>query len=127
MRHVIRLLSLALVLLLGGVWATAWFGRAPGESVSDAFLRRIAALTGTQMPAPSAGGIQLAQGVALGGPFTLVDHTGRTVTERELQDFANLHLAAFKVPRRIVILDEIPKGATGKLQRIGLAAKLGLA
>ena len=26
----------------------------------------------------------------------------------------------------IVILDEIPKGATGKLQRIGLAAKLGL-
>jgi uncharacterized protein len=30
------------------------------------------------------------------------------------------------VPRRIVFLDEIPKGATGKLQRIGLAAKLGL-
>jgi len=25
-----------------------------------------------------------------------------------------------------VILDEIPKGATGKLQRIGLAQKLGL-
>ncbi len=35
-------------------------------------------------------------------------------------------LAAFKVPRRIVFLDEIPKGATGKLQRIGLAEKLGL-
>ena len=51
---------------------------------------------------------------------------GRSATERELQDFANLHLAAFKVPRRIVILDEIPKGATGKLQRIGLAQKLGL-
>ena len=27
---------------------------------------------------------------------------------------------------KIVILDEIPKGATGKLQRIGLAQKLGL-
>ena len=26
----------------------------------------------------------------------------------------------------MVILDEIPKGATGKLQRIGLAEKLGL-
>ena len=52
---------------------------------------------------------------------------GKTVTERELQDFANAQLAAFKVPRRIVILDEIPKGATGKLQRIGLAQKLGLA
>src|SRR5262249_49640405 len=32
-----------------------------------------------------------------------------------------------KVPRKIVFLAEIPKGATGKLQRIGLAAKLGLA
>ena len=51
---------------------------------------------------------------------------GRTVTERELQDFANGRLAAFKVPKRIVILEEIPKGATGKLQRIGLAQKLGL-
>ena len=51
---------------------------------------------------------------------------GMRVTERQLQDFANLKLAAFKVPRRIVILEEIPKGATGKLQRIGLAQKLGL-
>ena len=32
----------------------------------------------------------------------------------------------FKVPRKIVFLTEIPKGATGKLMRIGLAAKLGL-
>ena len=40
--------------------------------------------------------------------------------------FASTRLADFKVPRKIVILDEIPKGATGKLQRIGLAAKLGL-
>jgi acyl-coenzyme A synthetase/AMP-(fatty) acid ligase len=31
-------------------------------------------------------------------------------------------LADFKTPRRILILDEIPKGPTGKLQRIGLAA-----
>jgi acyl-coenzyme A synthetase/AMP-(fatty) acid ligase len=31
------------------------------------------------------------------------------------------------VPKRILLLDEIPKGATGKLQRIGLAQKLGLA
>jgi acyl-coenzyme A synthetase/AMP-(fatty) acid ligase len=30
------------------------------------------------------------------------------------------------VPRRIVFVSEIPKGPTGKLQRIGLAAKLGL-
>ena len=47
-------------------------------------------------------------------------------TEKELREFAAEHLADFKVPRRILFLDEIPKGATGKLQRIGLAEKLGL-
>jgi oxalate---CoA ligase len=51
---------------------------------------------------------------------------GLEATEKELRDFASVRLAPFKVPRRIVFLDEIPKGATGKLQRIGLAAKLGL-
>ena len=35
-------------------------------------------------------------------------------------------MADFKVPRKVVILDEIPKGATGKMQRIGMAEKLGL-
>ncbi|MEX2200443.1 MAG: acyl--CoA ligase [Dongiaceae bacterium] len=50
-----------------------------------------------------------------------------TADERGLRDFLSERLADFKVPRKIVILAEIPKGATGKLQRIGLAAKLGLA
>jgi oxalate---CoA ligase len=52
---------------------------------------------------------------------------GEQAGEQELRDFARQRLAPFKVPRKIVILDEIPKGATGKLQRIGLADKLGLA
>ncbi len=52
---------------------------------------------------------------------------GHTATEREIRDFAASRMADFKVPRRVVILAEIPKGATGKLQRIGLAEKLGLA
>jgi len=51
---------------------------------------------------------------------------GRQATERELREFVQSRLADFKVPRRILLLEEIPKGATGKLQRIGLAAKLGL-
>lgn len=51
---------------------------------------------------------------------------GMSATEKDLRDFVNARLAAFKVPRKIVFLDEIPKGATGKLQRIGLAGKLGL-
>ncbi len=52
---------------------------------------------------------------------------GAQASEQELRDFARERLAAFKVPRKIVILAEIPKGPTGKLQRIGLAEKLGLA
>ncbi len=51
---------------------------------------------------------------------------GAEATEREIRDFAATRLADFKVPRKVVILPEIPKGATGKLQRIGLAEKLGL-
>ncbi|MDP2135577.1 MAG: acyl--CoA ligase [Sulfuritalea sp.] len=52
---------------------------------------------------------------------------GATVTEKELQQFVGGRVADFKVPKKILILPEIPKGATGKLQRIGLAQKLGLA
>jgi len=52
---------------------------------------------------------------------------GKEATERELRDFAAEKLADFKVPRTITFVEEIPKGATGKLQRIGLAQKLGLA
>ncbi len=52
---------------------------------------------------------------------------GVSVTEKELKAFLSERLAAFKVPRKIMFLEEIPKGATGKLQRIGLAQKLGLA
>jgi acyl-CoA synthetase (AMP-forming)/AMP-acid ligase II len=57
----------------------------------------------------------------------IVLRDGVTANERELRDFVAGRLAEFKVPRRIVFLAEIPKGPTGKLQRIGLAAKLGLA
>ncbi len=52
---------------------------------------------------------------------------GHTADERELRAFAAVRLADFKVPRKILFVKEIPVGATGKLQRIGLAAKLGLA
>lgn len=57
----------------------------------------------------------------------IVLREGTAASEGEIRAFALTRLADFKVPRRIVILEEIPKGATGKLQRIGLAAKLGLA
>ena len=52
---------------------------------------------------------------------------GEDADEKDIRSFAAERLATFKVPRKIIILDEIPKGATGKLQRIGLAEKLGVA
>jgi acyl-CoA synthetase (AMP-forming)/AMP-acid ligase II len=56
----------------------------------------------------------------------IVLREGMAATEAEIRSFAATRLADFKVPRIVLILDEIPKGATGKLQRIGLATKLGL-
>jgi oxalate---CoA ligase len=50
---------------------------------------------------------------------------GAAATEQELRSFLSERLVAFKTPRKILFLAEIPKGATGKLQRIGLAQKLG--
>jgi len=49
---------------------------------------------------------------------------GASCDERELRAFVGKRVADFKVPRRIIFLEEIPKGATGKLQRIGLHEKL---
>lgn len=56
----------------------------------------------------------------------VVLHDGASADEKDIRVFAGERLASFKVPRKIIILDEIPKGATGKLQRIGLAEKLGV-
>ena len=51
---------------------------------------------------------------------------GMSVDERTLREFVAERLADFKVPRKILFMAEIPKGPTGKLQRIGLAKQLGL-
>jgi acyl-CoA synthetase (AMP-forming)/AMP-acid ligase II len=64
-------------------------------------------------------------GEEVGAVVVLKD--GASATERELQTFVASRAADFKVPAKVLFMDEIPKGATGKLQRIGLAAKLGLA
>ena len=56
----------------------------------------------------------------------LVLKEGAQTSEGEIREFASQRLADFKVPRKVIILDEIPKGPTGKMQRIGLAEKLGL-
>jgi acyl-CoA synthetase (AMP-forming)/AMP-acid ligase II len=48
-------------------------------------------------------------------------------TAKDIRQFAAGRLADFKVPRQVLIVAQLPKGSTGKVQRIGLAEKLGLA
>jgi oxalate---CoA ligase len=47
----------------------------------------------------------------------VVLHPGASVTGEELREFLGPQLAAFKIPRRIDIVDQLPKGVTGKVQR----------
>ncbi|MBD3562175.1 AMP-binding protein, partial [Planktothrix sp. FACHB-1355] len=77
----------------------------------------------------------VAQALTFAAPHTLLGEDvaaavvlkeGITVSELEIKEFVAQKLADFKVPRVVLFLDEIPKGPTGKLQRIGLAEKLGL-
>ena len=56
----------------------------------------------------------------------VVPPAGACVDQDELQRLVATHLAPHKRPRKIITLDDIPKGPTGKLQRIGLAERLGL-
>lgn len=77
----------------------------------------------------------VAQAVAFAVPDpTLGEDLGAAVVLREdmvvspaeLRRFVAGRVTDFKVPRRILVVSEIPKGPTGKLQRIGLAEKLGV-
>jgi protein SCO1/2 len=84
MLRIIRYSSLALLLLVAGIWAYAWVSRVPGESVGEAFAGRLAAIFGAEMPTPAAGGVGglvLPAGMALGGAFSLVNQAGQPVTE----------------------------------------------
>jgi acyl-CoA synthetase (AMP-forming)/AMP-acid ligase II/acyl carrier protein len=51
---------------------------------------------------------------------------GYGVTERELRQHVAARLAPFKVPRVLRLVNDIPTGATGKVQRLRLATALGI-
>ncbi|MGM3306844.1 acyl--CoA ligase [Anabaena sp. WFMT] len=48
------------------------------------------------------------------------------VSEKELQQYCSNTLADFKVPKQIHILEALPRGATGKLQRLAMAKLLNI-
>jgi hypothetical protein len=52
---------------------------------------------------------------------------GEDIDGSAVREWAGTRLAAYKTPRIVVAVKEIPKGPTGKLQRIGLAERLGIA
>jgi oxalate---CoA ligase len=56
----------------------------------------------------------------------VVNREGATVTEIEIREFAAARLAHFKIPEVVRFVPGIPRAATGKIQRIGMAAKLGI-
>jgi acyl-CoA synthetase (AMP-forming)/AMP-acid ligase II len=55
----------------------------------------------------------------------VVIQEGCRVQKRDLLRLAGQHLARHKLPQRLFFVAEIPRGATGKLQRIGMAERLG--
>jgi acyl-CoA synthetase (AMP-forming)/AMP-acid ligase II len=76
------------------------------------------------------------QAVAFGIPHPLLGEDvgaavvlkeGARVTERELRAFLAERLAAFKVPATLRIVEDVPRGATGKVRRLEMARQLGLA
>lgn len=47
----------------------------------------------------------------------IVPKPGRTITEEEILEYASKRLASYKKPRKIVIVDSVPRSETGKIDR----------
>ena len=54
----------------------------------------------------------------------VVARTGRSIETAALDTHCRDHMAAFKRPRRILVVEELPKTATGKIQRFKLRDSL---
>lgn len=90
----------------------------PGE-IEEVLLDHVAVDQAIVFPAPHA---KLGEEVAAAVVLT----PGTEATAGELRAHVRDRLAAFKVPRRVLIVDDIPKGPTGKPQRSTLATTFGL-
>jgi long-chain acyl-CoA synthetase len=52
---------------------------------------------------------------------------GATITAEELRDYVKSQVAAYKYPRHVWIVDALPKGATGKIQKRDIVIPADLA
>jgi acyl-CoA synthetase (AMP-forming)/AMP-acid ligase II len=89
------------------------------QEVDQVLLRHPAVVEAVTFAVPHA---TLGEDVAA----AIVLRPGGAATPKGIRQFAVGRIAEFKIPRQVLIVDKIPKGPTGKVQRIGLAAKLGL-
>jgi acyl-CoA synthetase (AMP-forming)/AMP-acid ligase II/thioesterase domain-containing protein len=94
-----------------------------GEKISpveidDALLRHPAVAEAAAFAMPHA---RLGEDVAA----AVVLRPGMTATPLELRSYLTELLASFKVPRRIIIADQLPKGSTGKVLRRQLSETFG--
>ena len=89
------------LLKAGGIWVS------PGE-VEARLLEHPAVVEAAVVGLPDADGLDK--------PVAVVVTKGE-VTQEELVQWCRGGLAAFKRPRRVVFVDELPKTATGKMQR----------
>ena len=87
------------------------------REVDDALLEHpaIAQVVAFPLPHPTLGE-DLAAAVVL--------KEGHSASAQAIRDFLFERLPGFKIPSQVVVVPALPKGPTGKLQRIGLAAEL---
>lgn len=90
----------------------------PSE-VEDALMRHPDVASAAVFPIPH---VTLGEEVAA----AVVLEKGAVLTDELLAQYLKKILTGFKLPRRIVFVDDIPKGASGKIQRRALATALGL-
>jgi long-chain acyl-CoA synthetase len=87
---------------------TGGFNVSPSE-VEEVLLRHEGVAEAAAVGLPSPGGEQVAAAIVL--------HPGAEVDVQALRAFARQHLTPYKVPRRIVVVDELPKSLIGKVLR----------
>ena len=89
------------------------------REVDEALMEHPAVLEAVSFAVPHA-----TLGESVGAAVVLRENA--RVTEAEIRKFAATRLAHFKIPGHLAIVPEIPKGPGGKVQRIGMAERLGI-
>lgn len=89
--------------------------------VEDVLLRhpRVAEVACFAVPHPTLG-------EDIAAAIVVADPANGPLDEAAVAAFLAPHLAAHKVPKRVVCRDALPRGPTGKLHRLSLAAALGI-